>query len=645
MLLKYAKSATACGLLAGVALTANAATTTISLVEMADLHAHLIPHKALVLNGAGQKEVGIRGGVTRIATAIKQVRASNPNTVVMSVGDTFHGGVEGLFSAGNSIVGPVNALGIDVGVAGNWDFYYTPPLIRMRYGVVNTAVVTMPIPGMDAFMPIKQPNYPNLGANIQAVTDIMPVRDFMPPTLMKTVGGIKIGFIGLTTDILEDMHPMLAAGFVFTQGESAYRDLVNKHAADLRRQGANYVVVMSELGLHKSKRLADVVNAGSVNAFFVGHTHETTFTPIVAASGALVVEPGGDSFLGRMDAAFDVTTSVLGKKTVTLKSQNWKLMPMDASVAEDSAMRAMVDAERAQYLRKNVFIEAPPFVMQTLTRPIDTVIGKAETLIDRQGSLDSRFNAGWTDMLREMTGTQIAITPGFRMGEPIPGHGEHYEDGAVASGDITIEDAYRFFPMAYSIATAESNGAHIRKVIEGVLTRTFSPDDFNKRGGWNYGYSGLDIDVDLAAPDNQRIRSIRYSDTGAPVAPTDKLTVTGCRRTPIEFDGYLCAIPGFTNIAPVIGGSPVPGFDAMPIQAVDMFEKALAVRAFDGDRHTFNDLNNTPMWPDADFITPMDGPGTPTGANGPESCGLLMKMTCNGATFTGFSIMGYTTMP
>jgi hypothetical protein len=262
--------------------------------------------------------------------------------------------------------------------------------------------------------------------------------------------------------------------------------------------------------------------------------------------------------------------------------------------------------------------------------------------MDRQDSLDSRFNAGWTDMLREMTGTQIAITPGFRFGEPVAGHGEHYEDGAVASGDITIEDAYRFFPMGYSIATAETNGAHIRGAIEGIMSRTFSPDDFEKRGGWNYGYSGLDIDVDLSAPDNQRIRSLRYSDTGLPVALTDKITVTGCRRTPIEFDGYLCAIPNFTNVQPVIGGGPGP-VDALPIQAVDMFEKALKLHAFDGSRHTYNDLNNTPLWPDAPYITPIDGPGTPTGANGPTtSCSAFFKLiNCTDSGIKDIRLLGF----
>jgi len=131
----------------------------------------------------------------------------------------------------------------------------------------------------------------------------------------------------------------------------------------------------------------------------------------------------------------------------------------------------------------------------------------------------------------------------------------------------------------------------------------------------------------------------RDADTGTAVAPTDKITVTGYRRTPVEFDGYLCALPGFTNVNPVIGGGLGP-VDALPIQAIDMFEKALKQRAFDGSRHTFNDVSNTPVWPQADFITPVDGPGIPTGSDGAASCGLLMKVTCNDATFSGFSFNG-----
>lgn len=627
--------------------SANAATRTITFIHLNDLHAHLIPHKDLVSDGNGGSVIATRGGLTRIATAVKQIRAENPNSILMNIGDTTHGGVEALFSMGNAVMGPLNSLGVDVGVAGNWDFYYTPAVTRARYGRFDTSlggIAQVPIPGMDAPVGVIQPNFPNLGANVSDFTDFFPILpDFMPATHMMTVAGVNVGFIGLTSDIVADMHSMLATGFNFAQGEAEHLDIVNRYADQLRNQGAHIVVVMSELGIHKSKRLADLVDAGSVDVFFAGHTHEATYTPITSDSGALVVEAGNDGYLGRMDIVADVRQRRRGT-TVTIRARNWTLLEMDDSVPEDPAMVALVNEARAPYLGSNVFLEAPPFVMQTLTQPIDTVIGHAHSLVDRKDSLESSFNNGWSDLLRQTTGTELAMTPGFRMGATIGATGTMYEDGAVADGAITIEDAYRFFPMAYSISTAQVTGARMKEIIEEILTKTYSPDVFKHRGGWTYGFAGLDITVDLAAADGQRIQSMRYSDSGAPVGDGDNISITGCRRTPIETGEFLCSYDGFTNIQPVIGGGPGP-FDQLPIQAVELFQQALAANIFDGSRVSVTDTNNTSRWPASEFIQPLDGVGMPTGDNGgTEDCGFFAFL-CGGSSGGfgggGFGFFGF----
>ncbi len=622
----------------------QAATRTITFIELNDLHAHLLPHKDLVSDGHGGTVVATRGGLTRIATAVKAIRADNPNNILMNIGDTTHGGVEALFSMGNAVMGPLNSLGIDVGVAGNWDFYYTPGVTRARYGRFDTSfggVIQVPIPGMDEMVGIIQPNFPNLGANLSDFTDFFPILpDFMPATWTTTVAGAKIGFIGLTSDIVADMHPLLATGFNFAQGEAEHLDIVQRYADRLRSNGAHLVVVMSELGIHKTKRLADLVKPGSVDMFFAAHTHEALYTPITSDSGALVVEAGNDGYLGRMDVVVDVRKRRRGT-TVKVKSKNWSLIELDDSVADDPDMLALVNEARAPYLGDNVFLEAPPFVMQTLTRSIDTVIGHADSLVDRKDSLESTFNNGWADLLRQTTGTELAMTPGFRMGATIAATGSVYEDGAVADGAITIEDAYRFFPMAYSIATAQVTGKRMREVIEETLTKAYSPDVFKQRGGWNYGYAGLDISVDLAAPDGQRIQSMRYSDSGVAVADSDLISITGCRRTPIETGAFLCSYEGFTNIEPVIGGGPGP-FDQLPIQAVELFQQALAANLFNGSRVSFTDTSHTPRWPDTEFIQPLDGAGAPTGANGgAEDCGMFAFLCGGSGGFGGGGFFGF----
>ncbi len=511
--------------------------TTVRLLHINDLHAHLTPHADRVVDENGVSTIEERGGFARLATLLKQQRAENPNNIVMNVGDTFHGGAEALFSMGNAIIEPVNALDIDIGVAGNWDFAYSPGVTRMRFGPIDIFGL-LPEPGKfgfttptrfasptsnsallndahpDAFkigypetttseglginsaggyldepFPILRPNYTNLGANVR---DIFIPWEFMPATKTIDVNGVKVGFIGLTSDIIEDMHVFMALGFKFTKGEDDYRQLINLHAAQLRSDGADIVVVMSELGIHKDYKLAQIIEVGSVDVIFSAHTHETTHQPLTSTSGALVVEAGNDGWLGQMDITVDDND---------ITSKQWKLLAIDDSIENDADMLALVDAARAPYLASDVDLLAPPFMLQHINQPIDTVIGHTDTTIDRKHALESTFNAGWTDMLRQLTKADVAISPGFRMDATLVESGYLYEDNTIATGDITIEDAFRLFPVVYLLAVGEIDGAGLRQVMEDQLTLAYSSDVFNHTGGWTTGISGVDIKLDLAGTD------------------------------------------------------------------------------------------------------------------------------------------------
>ncbi len=156
------------------------------------------------------------------------------------------------------------------------------------------------------------------------------------PLLLATriieIGSRRVGFIGITSDIIARMSPMLALGFEFLQGEEAYRDYVDKHSEELRSQGVDLVVVMSELGIHKDRQLADVVAPG-IDVFFSAHTHELTPRPIVSNSGALVVEAGDDGILGVMRVSLQDNAQPLF---------DWEVVTVDDSVEADPQMAALV---------------------------------------------------------------------------------------------------------------------------------------------------------------------------------------------------------------------------------------------------------------------------------------------------------------
>ena len=567
------------------------ASTVITFLHLNDLHANLVPHLDQVRQADGGSHIAERGGLARIATLVKRVRAKNPNTVLMNIGDTYHGGAEALFSNGNAIVGPMNALGVDLAVPGNWDYAYGPGVTWARF-----AESAPPrLPGGLPSGPIARPSFKHLAANVTAKQ--LPGgqrRTFLAPTAMRKIGGVKVGFIGLSSDIVPMMHPVLAAGLDFAQGEQAHLAILERYARQLRNNGARIVVVMSELGIHKDYRLAQDLPKGSVDLFFSAHTHELTYQPLHSASGALVVESGDDSYLGRMD----VTVS-RGKIVAT----KWRVLQISNKVPEDPHMAKVVAAARAPFVGPDVHVTVDnPSGSFTLDRSIDTVVGYSAALIDRRQSLDNSFNRLFTDALRDQAGTQVALSPGFRFDSVLAPAGEPLEGDAVAQGSITLADVYRFFPVHYSLATGTIDGRHLRQILEDNLTHVYATDVFIQGGGWMDGVSGLRVDLDLTAPDGQRIRRLRYQDSLTRVRGSDQVTVAGCQR-PLDAADVLCSYPGFSDITPLL--DPVSGAPYTP-QA--LLIATLAGQTVEAPRQPgLHDHSNTPMWPDGPYLQPLEG--------------------------------------
>lgn len=625
--------------------------TTVTFIQFNDLHAHLTPHADLVPDGEpGHPGTGLkiaeRGGIARLATMVKAIRADNPNSIFMNIGDTYHGGVEALYTNGNAIVDPVNALGIDVGVVGNWDFAYGPFVTRMRYTDLpitqimgrmqkrlDNAKRGGPLRRMrnqrnadegdgdesrarETMMPfgeIKRPSFPNLAANVTLT--LPPMRRgqlMMPATMIKDMNGVKVGMIGLTSDIVPRMHKILAMGMNFVEGEDNYRQLVNRYRKKLRDEGADVVVVMSELGIQKNYRLAQIIDPG-VDVIFSAHTHEATYAPLTSKSGALVVESGNDGNVGRMDI-----TVRNGRVT----DRKWSLAPIDHTVAEDREIKSLVDKARAPFLARKVDMGIPmPMMQQRLTQPIDTVIGHTDVVLDRREVLESRFNDLMGAILLRKSGTDIAMTPGFRFDAVVAARGTRMsrsstsgmiegrnipvEDNTVAAGKITLEDAYRFFPVPYTISTGEITGEGWRDVMEAAMTNVFSSDVFKQSGGWLEGFAGIDSVVKLDNPDGRRIVSLKLEKTGKAVTDGMTVSVTGCSR-PMDASGTLCSYPGFKNVKPLENEA-----TGKPWTPIDLFVDAMAhggVQIQKVETHgQLKDLNASPEWPRARFIQPLEG--------------------------------------
>ena len=579
----------------------NAGAVTVTLLHYNDLHAHLTAHADRVPDAAtGQTaattKIVTRGGMARLATLIQQQRQAYPNVILMNIGDTFHGGVEALFTLGNAIVDPVNALGFDIGVPGNWDFSYGPNVTRLRYAELTAAergALLASLRSANGLDEIKRPNFQHLAANVTYTAPASKAgQPFLPPTQILERAGVRIGFIGLTSDIVPRMSSTLATGLAFVQGETNYKTLVEQHASALRSQGAQLVVVMSELGIHRDKRLADILTPGTVHVFFSAHTHEATFAPLTSLSGALVVEAGNDGYLGRMQI-----TLTPGQRPVF----NWTLLPIGTDIPEDPTMAALVNAARAPFVIADPNLRLPmPYVDLTLHQSITTVVGQTQGALDRRVALDNTFNRVFTDALRLRGGTQLGMTPGFRFDAVIGNPGEALEDNTVANGNISIEDVYRFFPVVYTLSTASVSGQRLKEILELGLTSVYSPLAFNQGGGWLEGFSGLALTVNVAGNDGARLESIGLAGSQVPIDDATVYSITGCTR-PDDAADELCSYSGFSQVQPLL--NPATG-NAWTVNEmfIDLLSAGPLMAA---PNPRIIDSSATRVWPESIFVQPL----------------------------------------
>ena len=97
--------------------------TTLTLLQLNDLHGYLEPHPELVRTEGGWR-VERLGGVARIARLFEEARAEGP-CLTLDNGDTFHGTRVAVASGGEALVPIMNALKIDAMTA-HWEFAYGP---------------------------------------------------------------------------------------------------------------------------------------------------------------------------------------------------------------------------------------------------------------------------------------------------------------------------------------------------------------------------------------------------------------------------------------------------------------------------------------------------------------------------------------
>lgn len=407
---------------------------------MNDSHAYFEPHQELFWGG-NHANYRMAGGYSRISTLLNQIRQEQHDSVLaFDCGDTIHGTYAAVKTQGEALIPILNALQFD-GMTAHWDFAYGPATLRKI---------------------VQQLQYPLLAINCYDTEsgDLL-----FTPTIIRDVGGLQVGVIGIASNISQRSIPEpFRKEVFFTLGN---RELPG-HIEELHNERVDLIVVLSHLGLPQDIKIAGEVEG--IDVLLSGHTHNRLYTPIHVNTTTIIQSGSLGSFLGRLDLTVD------DHQVRTVRHQ---LITVGVAIPPDPGIQELVNKALDPY---RTYLNAP--------------VGTTATALNRNTMLEATMDNFLLQALTDATGREIAFSNGWRYGAPVP------------PGTVTRNDLWNIIPTNPPISTVELRGGEIHEMMEDNLERTFSSDPYEQRGGYTKRCLGMTVYCKIENPSGHRIQEI-----------------------------------------------------------------------------------------------------------------------------------------
>lgn len=336
----------------------------VTLLHFTDIHAQLETHPDYLPNAL--PNLRSMGGFARLKTAIDRHRKTAAGACfLLDGGDEFQGSGPAAWSEGEVILQPLNGLGADIFVPGNWEAVYGPYRFRELMGELTAQVACY---------------------NLH---EIKSGKRLFDPAIVLERHGVHVAFVGVT-DIFASKRQ---SPHEFEGLDTSRIDGLHKFVKQLRQEKKpDLIVAITHTGLTMSRQLAREIP--DFDVILSGHTHERTPEPILEGN-TIVVEPGSmGSFLGRLD---------LTLKAGGVERHAFQLIHIEADeFDEDAEIKTLVDASLAPHRER-----------------MDRVAVKSQTPLFRYDVLETNVDDLITDAVREIARADIGLSNGFRFGVPV----------------------------------------------------------------------------------------------------------------------------------------------------------------------------------------------------------------------------------
>lgn len=439
-------------------------------------------------------------GMARVSTFVKEVRAANPNTILVDNGDTYQGSIlaDAVYNKRMDVMHPVskvyNYLDYDSITLGNHEF---------NFGVDFLDKI------------VKELDFPVLGANVKYKDG----KDLAKPYIILEKQGVKIGILGLTNP----NAPRWDGDKVDPLEFGSVPEFGKKYAKILKEdEGVDLLVVVTHVGLHPefdeeggsdgaNKLLEEVPY---IDALMVGHFH----TSIAETRGDTLV--GGTRNLGKDVTQFDFNL-VKEDGEFVIKDKAVKTVSMDG-VTPDPELRALIQEEHQATVdfiageggdedgaSGGIFGQAAEDF-----QPKDEIKGIPEGKLQDTAVIDLIANVQLD--ISDADVTAVAL----------------FQDTSdLKKGDINYGNLFNIYKFDNTLYTLDVTGKELVDYMEWSAQHynTWKPGDISISfdedvPGYLYDmFEGVEYKVDLSKPAGERIKDVIYK--GQPLEDDQVLTL------------------------------------------------------------------------------------------------------------------------
>ena len=473
----------------------------LKILAINDFHGHLKPppggFRSPDAANPGKTISWPAGGAEAMATAVKSLKASSPNVVMVAAGDLV--GASPLLSAlfhDEPTVEAMNLMGLDLSAVGNHEFDEgAAELLRLQRGGCH------PKDGCKGPGPFKGARFQYLAAS---TIDTATGKTLLPPYAIKRFGGVPVGFIGLTLKATPRIvTPAGVAGLAFKDEA----ETINALVPELKRQGVATIVVLiheggEPTGGHDecpgiSGPIVDIVHKldPAVGVVVSGHTHEAYICRI---DGRLVTSAHRfGTLLTEIDLKLD------GRSGALLDSRATNHILRHDRYAKDPAQTALIAGYEkvAAPLAQRVVGRLPQAFTAAPDEAGESLLGRL--VADAQLAATSAPERG---------GARIAFTnPGGLRSPLLPG----------PAGVVRYEDVFASQPFSNELVTMTLTGAELKELLERQFAEHVSaePRLLQVSRGFSYTWDARRPRGDRVVPGSLKLE-------GRAIAPGDSLRIT-----------------------------------------------------------------------------------------------------------------------